>query len=411
MIAELVRSALRNLRAHPLRFAMTSLGILWGAAVLTYLSANVTGFYRDFDEKMSVVGPRVVFLFAGWILDEKVGERSGRPVELELEDVERLRSFQILEGASPRLELGPRILRAERRTKLVRTQGINEDAGTIRNFVPAAGRFLTRQDIERRARVVYLGGRAAERLFGQRDPVGRTLTVDSISFRVVGVGVRKGRQLVNMGAQDDEVALIPVTTAQRWFTQNDRIGGLILAAHERGRARLVIELTRGLLGVHHNFGPDAETALGGFALEDALQLINALGMALRLFFTATSLVTLAVGAVGVMNIMLVVVNERRREIGLRKAVGASTQAIFGEFLVETLVITMLSGAAGIALGWLAVASTGRPSEDALAAFVPQLDPTTVVTIFLVLVAVGLAAGLLPALRASRIEPATALRSL
>jgi len=406
-VVDLVLATLRSLSAHKLRFALTSLGVAWGVLVLTFLSGSMDGFDRYFHAQITKVGPKIVYVFPGAVLKQSVGNRGARPIELEREDVERMRGLDAVEYASPNVELGARILRAGRRTKLIPTFGMSPGAAQIRSFNPAEGRFLSPADVESNERVVYLGAAAAERLFGRETGlIGKSLHIDSLRFRVIGVGQKKGDQLVNVGRRDDEVAVIPITTAQRWLTNDDIVSQVVIAPRKREEAATTIGLVRGLIGMHHGFDSDEETALVFFDISEALQLIEVMGLGLRIFLVATSLVTLLVGAVGVMNIMLVVVSERRTEIGLRKAIGASRRAIFVQFLAETLAATLIAGAAGLACGWLAIAVFGG-GDGPGAIWVP----TNAIFVFVTLVGVGLVAGLLPAVRASKVEPSIALRAL
>jgi putative ABC transport system permease protein len=169
---------------------------------------------------------------------------------------------------------------------------------------------------------------------------------------------------------------------------------------------------RALLGLHRRFEATDKTAMGSFNVQEIVQIIEGLLLGLRVFLSTASLITLLVGAVGVMNIMLVVVSERTKEIGLRKAVGASNREIFVQFLLETLAVTLIAGLVGAALGALMVhASAAAIGRDSMMQAVPVLRPIVVVYILATLVGTGLAAGTLPALRAMRIDPAESLRAI
>jgi putative ABC transport system permease protein len=275
----------------------------------------------------------------------------------------------------------------------------------------ADGRFLRDPDVERSARVVFLGAKAARRLFGRRPAVGRTIQIEGIPFSVVGVGREKGDQIVNIGPQDDELSLIPITTAQRRFTREDRIGGMIFAPTTREASQEAIRRVRQVLGLRHDFHPDDDRALSFFNIQGAVKLIDTLGLGLEIFLTSAGLITLLVGAVGVMNIMLVVVGERTREVGLRKALGASNRDVFVQFLAEAVAMTLIAGALGGVLGWLAVGWLGSQVPESLAYPTPYLEWSTAALLALTLVGVGLASGVIPARRAARIDPAISLRSL
>ena len=409
---DVLLGALRSARAHSLRFALTALGIIWGSAVLTYIQANMDGFDRHWQEQTTKVGAHLVILFPGTVPKPGIGERAARPLELEFEDVERIAALQSVAGAAPNLFVGTLLVRADHRTKLVNVTGVSQDTAWIRKFEVATGRFISEDDVGGQARVVFLGAAAAERLFGRRPPLGEIVRIEQVPFRVIGVSEEKGEQNVGVGGgADDEQVMIPYSTAQRWFTQSDTVGSVIFAARSARESWGALARVRALLGLHHGFGPDAETALGAFNIDEVLQLIRTLGLGLRLFFTAAGIITLLVGAVGVMNIMLVVVHERTREIGLTKAVGASNRAVFAAFLAETVLLTSASGAIGLLLGIGAVRlAAAAVVEGSMFTHVPLIVPATLIKLTLTLVGVGIVAGVLPAVRAARTEPAVALRA-
>ena len=413
MLVDLLIGTFRSLRAHALRFTLTSLGIVWGIAMLTYLSAMNDGFDRHFHAQIAKVGEKIVFVFPGVILKDRVGGRGARRLELELEDVDRISQIHAVERAAPNIWLLTRIFRAGRRTKLVWTFGRSEQSAEIRSFEVAEGRFISRRDVDESAKVVFLGASVKERLFGNAPALGRRLQIESLPFRVIGVAKPKGYQIISMGPPDDEQASIPVTTAQRWFSRSDKIGDVIFAPVTREMSWGATDHVRAMLGRHHGFRPDEDAALGIFNVQEAMQIVELLGLGIRIFLTSASLITLLVGAVGVMNIMLVVVTERIKEIGLRKAIGASSGAIFVEFLAETLAITLGAGLVGAVLGWLAVqAGTVAAIQSGNAMNpVPILLPGTFALILVSIIGVGLVAGILPAVRAARVEPAISLRAL
>lgn len=409
---DLVRETLRSLRAHAFRFGLTSTGIVWGTLMLTYLTATTTGAQRHFTEQVEKVGERIVWLFPGSVAKQNVGERGARRVELELEDVTRAETLESVRRADPNLAMFSSIVRATPRTRLLTVFGVTTGGQRIRNFAVESGRFVDESDVRSGARVAFLGAEAATRLFGRAPAVGRTIQIESIRFRVVGVAKRKGAQLVHISGRDDEAVLVPIGAMQRWLEKEDRVEVMVVEPASVGASFGVRAQVRQLVGLHQGFDPRAEAALSEFNIQDAIGLVRAVFDGLHLFLYAASAVTLFVGAVGVMNIMLVVVGERRREIGLRKAVGATRRAIFVQFLAEAAAVATAAGAlgAGLGLGLVQVLATGLAPDDP-GSSPPIVDPVTAAVIACALAGTAIAASVVPALRAARVSPAESLRDL
>ena len=408
---DLFYSTLRSLRAHALRFSLTSLGIVWGAFLLTYLTGSMEGVDDHFTRELEEAGPKLVIAWPGSVIKNRVGERGARRVELEDDDIERMQLVNSVEDAAPDLTMWSQIIRAGGRTKLFTVNGVSQRSAAIRNLVPGEGRFITPLDVERGARVAYLGVVAAKSLFGRLPPVGRTLQIESVRFRVIGINQSKGDQMVGMNGWDDWSVFIPWTTAQRWLLRSDVINEVVFAPTTREGSWNSIQHVREVVGLHHDFPPDLDTALSFFNVHEILQIVHVLFFGFRIFLVSAGIITLIVGGVGVMNIMLVIVGERTNEIGLRKAVGARSRSIFLQFLAEASAVCGLSGLVGASLGVLATQLLARltPAQGPFSS-PPVLAPFTVAVIVGSLVVVGIVAGVAPAIRAARIPPAEALRS-
>jgi putative ABC transport system permease protein len=411
-VRDLLAETFRTLRAHAFRFALTSLGVSWGTLMLTYLTASVTGMDRHFSREIEEVGPRIVWAFPGVVIKDKVGERGARQVELEVEDAERLATLRLVEHAAPNIAVWSSVVRGGGRTRLFTVYGVAAESREIRRLEPEYGRFLTAQEVAASARVAFLGHEVATRMFGRADVVGETLQVESLRLRVIGVGKAKGDQLVNMGGQDDKALYLPHTTVQRWFKHEAPLEVVVFAPETAEATRTAIEQARALVGLHHQFDPSLDTALSFVNIQDVLDLVRGIGFGLRIFLFAAGGITILVGAVGVMNIMLVVANERRKEIGLRKALGARDRDVFLQFLTEAAAVCVLSGAIGAGLGALAIQGMAALVRAQGSGFTspPELSVAGILGVTAALVVVGIGAGLLPALRAARVEPAESLRA-
>lgn len=412
MSVDLLLSVWQSLRAHALRFTLTSLGIAWGAFMLTYLSASAEGTERHFSRVMQKAGPKIVYMGGGAILKLRVGERGARQVELEKEDAQRLRDIHLVEDASPMINLWNELVRNGSRSKLLNVQGVSARAEVMRNFQAETGRFFSPVEVERGARVAFLGAKASERLFRGRPAVSRRIQIGGVTFRVVGVAREKGAEIINSLNPDDLKILVPYTAAQRWLTRSDVLPEIAFTPLTREQSWDAIRRVRETVSRHHAFHPDLETALWFFNIQEPLRMVEGMQMALRLFLLVAGITTLLVGAVGVMNIMLVVVGERTNEIGLRKAVGGTRREIFVQFFAEAASVCLLSGFLGAAGGvGLAQLTARLVPPDSPFASVPVVDPVTVVAITAGLVLVGVIAGVAPAVRAAQVPPADALRAV
>lgn len=409
-MGELIRETLRSLRAQAGRFLLTSLGVAWGALLLTFLSAQMGGMRHHFVTEIEEIGNKLVFMGGGVVLKNRVGERAARGVQLEASDVARLEALTGLEAVTPNVMLPNEVVRHGARSKLLTVMGWNEQAGLIRNFVPVEGRFLSRLDVDRGRYVVFLGPESKQRLFGDAPALGERVQIRDHAFRVIGVGKAKGSQLSNGGNRDDLMAVIPYTTALRAFSHDDEFNEFVIRpVHQDGGAALIPQV-RALVGLHERFSPGVETAMWSSDFWDSMRTIYGMFDALQAFFVVAGVTTLFVGGIGVMNIMLVVVGERTFEIGLRKAVGARSTEIFVQFLTEAVVVALCAGVLG-GLGGFGLVRLLAPTLEATGIHLPKTpDAVTTIVVTLSLVGVAVVAGVFPALRAARIPPAEALRA-
>jgi putative ABC transport system permease protein len=413
MLSDLLADAMRNLRAHWLRVLLTGSGIVWGVALFVALTAVGSANRAHYRERMAVIGRKVVFAFPGVIRRHGASQRAARTVGLEREDAARLPASPLIERAAPEVWTGPRVLKGGGRIKVVWTYGVGADAGAIRNFTVARGRFISPADVAGRRRVLVIGATVEKRLFGRRSGLGRRVRLDGHPFRIVGVSIPKGQQMINMGPNDDEQVLMPITTAQTLFTRHDRLQYIVYAPRTRPEGAASTARVRAVVGPHRDFDPRDEEAMTFFNVAEAARITETIGLGLQIFLFGCGLLTLAAGGIGVMNIMLVAVAERTRELGLRTALGATDRDVFLQLLAESVVLTLAAGGAGVALGAAILAALDALQGAAPGAemLVPELhfSPRQALLAFTVLTGVGILAGLVPARRASRLDPAVALR--
>jgi putative ABC transport system permease protein len=341
---------------------------------------------------------------------ERVGERMARRLELEPKDVDRIEELKIVEHASPNVELRNQVVRHGRRIKLLEVVGWDADAGAIRNVGVAEGRFLSAGDVAGARRVAVLGPEAKRRLFGPEPALGETIDVNGLRIRVIGVSEEKGTQISNVGDPDDQLVIIPYTTAQRWFEQKKDVDEFVLVAPQREQSAEAITAVRSVIGLREHFTPDNDTSMWSMNYWETMKPLFGMFTALQLFFLIAGLVTLFVGAVGVMNMMLVVVGERTWEIGLRKALGAKSRSVFAQFLLEAVLVAGSAGVLGAAGGVGLLQLTKSVFQSGGIHVTGWPDPLTTAAITLSLAGVAIVAGVMPALRAARVSPAEALRA-
>ncbi|TMG59137.1 MAG: FtsX-like permease family protein, partial [Chloroflexi bacterium] len=289
------------------------------------------------------------------------------------------------------------------------TTGTTTDFPLVRNYQVAEGSFFTDDDINARHRVVVIGQTVVDNLFAGADPIGQTIKINRQSFRVIGVFAQKGGS--GLGSQDN-VVVAPITTVWAYLTgSRGKIISQIVASASSASAvtQAETEITTILLQRHQISDP----TLADFQLQSQQDILNqatSIATALTLVLGAIAGISLVVGGIGIMNIMLVTVTERTREIGIRKAIGARRRDILTQFLIEAMVLSGLGGALGIAVGALLAKEAPNIPAIATSSFpTPVVSPPSVVLAFCVSVAIGLFFGIYPANRAARLHPIEALR--
>jgi putative ABC transport system permease protein len=415
MIRHVIAEAFSALMHYKLRSTLTMLSVTWGVASLMLLLSYGQGFGFALTKAFDQIGKNLVVIFPGQTSMQAGGERSGRRVPLEVKDVQALRDgVPTIEALSPEVR---RFLPLSYgyRTRDYTVAGVNHAFQRIRHMEVEVGRFLSEEDELQHRRVVVIGADLKKQLFSGLPALDQELKINGVRFTVIGV-LKKKTQITNYSAPDDVTALVPFATMTTMVNTRYLNNIVVLPVNNQFRDRIVSDL-RTALAREHNFNARDERALTILDWNQFRSLVTNLSLGLQMLLSIIGALTLSIGAVGVMNIMLVSVTERTREIGVLKALGACRRHILGQILAEGLTLTFLGGFSGFLLASLVIYLLGSLPllgplfEDASGQSDVHLTVSFSALLIssLVLIVVGLAAGMLPAMRAARLDPALAMR--
>jgi putative ABC transport system permease protein len=407
MILTFFRNLIRDLRRQPLRTTLTLSGVGWGTFAVVILLAFGSAVSRQNLKSFRGVGQGFVIAFPASTTMPYQGLPKGRPVRLTPEQV-------ILAGHKvPGIKMtsfeftASRAIRHRREDVLNTVRGVTVGYGDIRNIIAGNGRYLNETDISQKRRVCVLGNTVTDNLFHEEEAVGRTILIEAIPFTVVGV-MKKKIQTSNFSGQPDEhCAFIPWTTYSALFGDK-YVDSLIFQPANPANSKRTIRLMREELGDMAGFSPDDNDALFVWDWTAFEKSFSIFFLAFNVFLGVIGSFTLLVGGVGVASIMLVVVEERTKEIGIKLAVGAKRRHVLWQFFAESLVIVLFGG--GLGFLFAALVLRALPIEK-IEDFVgnPQINPAVGMVTVLILLAIGIISGLVPARRAASTNPIEALR--
>ena len=412
-----IRVAFRALGANKLRTTLTMLGIIIGVAAVIALMSIGRGAQAQVTAQIQSLGTNLLFIRPGATNQGGVRSAAGQVATLTLEDADAIATLPNVVATAPEVGTVVQIL-SQGQNSSTRATGVSDNYSAVRNTNVAQGEWITRQQVDARSLVVVLGDTVAKELFPDSDPVGQTVRMSvgnrtGTNFRIIGVAEAKGG--TGFGNQDDQVYLPITTVMARLFAQRTARGAPnVSTVNVQVVSESVMDDTVGQIGdllrTRHKVAQDDFTIQ---SQQDFLNTFNQIAGTFTLLLGAIAGISLVVGGIGIMNIMLVSVTERTREIGIRKAVGARRRDILTQFLVEAVVVSVLGGAIGISLGsgLAALISTIQVpgAGGGTSSLQTQVGLDSVLLAFCVSAAVGLFFGIYPATRASRLNPIEALR--
>ncbi len=416
MLTEIIREAWVALKRNYTRSLLTMLGIVWGIATVTLLIAYGNSFRNILVGGFDAFGKSVVICWPQQTSEQPGGQRAGKKVVLEQADLDMVKATSpLVKYACLETVRRPGIAYQDRLVGTAAIRGVCPEYGEMRNEVPSEGRWLNASDEIERRRVCFLGGRIREQLFSGRPAVGETVSIAGVRFTVVGVMARK-IQLSNYFSSDDESVWIPYSAAgDLWNTRYAAV--LVLAPIAPQFEKKAMAQVLAAIATRQQFSPTDKKAFQMFGRDEFRPVIDAITIGLEVLLTFVGALTLGIGGVGVMNIMLVSVEERIREIGLRRALGAKKIHIKLQFLAETLLIMLLGGAIGVIVSYVVAAAVGTlplmgplfEDDSGKGDIHLHISRMTLAVSTMVLLFVGVISGLVPAMRASKLDPVEALR--
>lgn len=404
---------LNNLRQNKLRTFLTVMGVFWGIFILTILQGTGKGLENGM---MTAFGDYVVNSIYIWTQPTTMpyrGIEAGQTPELSMQDVEMVKSQfgDVVEHIAPRIEMGELPVHVGNTTLPFAVRGETPKL-TVVEPIRIEGRFFNEPDLAKQRKVVVIGQRLREVFFEDGNPIGQDLEINGVNFLVVGV--LHSKKNGDEAAKEEQTAFIPLSVAQQMENMNNQIGWFICTLRHDVDASRFEEKLKNMLKSRHGVHPDDRQGVVSFNMIKTFKRYTGLFAAIRAFLWFVAIGTLFAGIIGVSNIMLIIVKERTREIGIRKAVGAAPGSIVGLIIFESVVITIVAGYLGLLAGAGIVALTeyilnqfGLNSQFFTN---PEIDLVLCLQALAVLVIAGALAGMAPAIKASKVNPVVALRN-
>ena len=409
LLGPLLDDGRAQLAAEWRRHLLTLAGIVWGSAAVVFLVSAGAGFYAFLDTGFKKTGDRHTMIMGEYTTSESGGARPGRRIALTRKDVARLR-FSVPSAQTVAAEVirGMVAVRTDHRTRNTVVSAATADLQWIQELHIGRGRFFDTDDDAAARPVAVIGANLPAIFFGDREPIGRSIQIEGHAFEVIGVLAHKGQQLMLNWALHDDMVFVPLNAGRARFGERDGIDLVYAKPRRLDDIAAMHEELRTALARWHHVPPTDREAINLQSVTTFTEPFRKIGLGLQVLLGLIGTVALVMAGVGVANLMIAIVNDRRVELAVRRACGARQSDVLLQLLIETLVIVFAGGLIGIGLGVAVTWGVGLlPLPEEMPT--PHLSLSVVLTTFGVLVAVGVAAGIVPARMASRVDPGAAMR--
>lgn len=398
----ILKIAFRALARNKMRSVLTMLGIVIGVAAVIAMVGVGQGAQQKVQEQIASMGTNLIYISAGSVNRGGMHLGAGATKTLVYDDMQAiLREVPTISMAAPGAGASGQVV-FEDQNWSTRINGTEPQFFTIRDWAFASGTSFTQDDVTRATNVAVIGDTVRQNLFANLNPVGQTIRVGNLPFEVVGVLAPKGQS--GMGADQDDGIYVPITTLQKKISGQDWLQYIVASAVSQPASFAAQSQITALLRDRHRIRPGQDDDFQVRNLADIAQLADQQSQVMTMLLASIAGVSLIVGGIGIMNIMLVSVTERTREIGIRVAIGATEQDVQRQFLSESVVLSLLGGAAGILVG----AGTSIVITKLLG-WAVLISPTAILAAVLFSMGVGVFFGYYPARKAARLDPIEALR--